>query len=571
MRLQTVPAATLTGPPTLRPEAFAAWPDAVAYREAIQSPALSLGDSDLQAANVVLDRRGLPLAYSGRFAVVFRLRGPAGEDWAVRCFTHAAAGRGGADELRARYQASAEWAARQTPDYLVPFRYVEQGIRIEDGRGGAWLPVLAMKWAQGESLGRFVERRALAGDGAALLRLGDALTDLRTEMEADGVSHGDWQHDNILVSGDGQTVMLVDYDGLFVPGMAGLPAPGERGHANYQHPHRTMDEWGPSRDRFAHLVLDAGLRTLARDPSVFARFGGASGESVLFTRADFLDPDNSPVFAHARDLAHATGDVALGESVARLEAACRAGVPNNAAPAGRAPWWLQPEEKVTRVAAPKAEAVEQHTPSLQRDQQRDQQRAAAGVWGAILIATWFVATLGFSVSRNARPSAPTWFVEPSSGQTVRITPFPVVPGTGSWTPTAEVNVAPPRVDPFHSSRSLPTAPRTVTTASGFDYQDFVVGKGAQPRKGQLVTVRYSDTFLDGRPVRPGELPITYIFFLGSPNDTAGFTESVSTMRVGGRRVLTIFPDRGYGANGAPGGRIPPNAAFTLDVELLSVR
>lgn len=552
MRLQTVPAATLTGPPTLRPEAFAAWPDAVAYREAVQNPALSLGDTDLQAANVVLDRRGLPVAYSGRFAVVFRLRGSAGEEWAVRCFTHAS-GRGGADELRARYQAMAEWAARRTPDYLVPFRYVERGIQIE---GGAWLPILAMKWAGGETLGRFVERRALAGDGAALLRLCDALADLRSALEADGVSHGDWQHDNLLVSNNGRTVTLVDYDGLFVPDMAGWPAPGERGHPNYQHPHRMANEWGPGRDRFAHLVLDAGLRTLARDPYLLERLGGAGGESVLFTREDFLDPAGSPVFVHARDLAHATGDVTLGESLARLEAACHAGVPNVAAPASRAPWWLQPEEKVTHVAAPKAEAVGHYTPPLQRDRLR----ATAGLWAGTLLALWFGGTLAsLSGLRHAHPPAPIRIVESwSGGNAVEITPVP-----------GQTNAA--RVDPFQSSRSVPTGPRTVTTASGLDYQDLIVGRGVQPRKGQLVTVRYADTFLDGRPVRPGKLPVTYTFFLGSPNDTEGFTEGVSTMRVGGRRVLTIFPDLGYGAHGSAREQIPPNTAFVLDVELLSVR
>src|SRR5690349_16653820 len=65
------------------------WPDAVAFREAIQSPQAVLSDPELQSAEVVLDRRGLPVAYSGRFAVVFRLRTADG-DWAVRCFTQAA-------------------------------------------------------------------------------------------------------------------------------------------------------------------------------------------------------------------------------------------------------------------------------------------------------------------------------------------------------------------------------------------------------------------------------------------------------------------------------------------------
>jgi FKBP-type peptidyl-prolyl cis-trans isomerase len=42
------------------------------------------------------------------------------------------------------------------------------------------------------------------------------------------------------------------------------------------------------------------------------------------------------------------------------------------------------------------------------------------------------------------------------------------------------------------------------------------------------------------------------------------------MKVGGRRILTIPPDYGYGARGA-GGVIPPNATLLFDVELLDVR
>jgi FKBP-type peptidyl-prolyl cis-trans isomerase len=42
------------------------------------------------------------------------------------------------------------------------------------------------------------------------------------------------------------------------------------------------------------------------------------------------------------------------------------------------------------------------------------------------------------------------------------------------------------------------------------------------------------------------------------------------MKVGGTRVLTIPPAKGYGARGA-GGVIPPNATLLFDIELLDVR
>lgn len=284
------------------------WPDAVAFREAIQNPGLALADPALAGASVVCNRLGLPVAYSGRFAVVFRLRTPAG-DWALRCFTQ---GTGAAERAR-RYQAIARHLKGVGAPF-VPFHYRERGIKI----GPEWFPVVAMRWAEGETLGRFVERHR--ADAAALRRLCGTLTVLLRDLEAAGIAHGDWQHDNLLVSEGGGRLTLVDYDGLFVPEMAGRLA-SERGHPNYQHPARTERHFGVGLDRFACLALQTGLLALARDPSLWTRFNDE--ESILFKRADFSNPQRSPVFRAVRPLA--TADAALAEQMAKLEAACRAG------------------------------------------------------------------------------------------------------------------------------------------------------------------------------------------------------------------------------------------------------
>ncbi len=307
MRLQTTSTtSTETGTP-----GRLVWPDAVAFREAIQNPGVALGDPDLKNAEVVTDKRGLPVAYSGRFAVVFRLRTRSGEEWALRCFTQ----NTGEDERRLRYTAVTRQAGN-LPQHFVPFRYVEQGIRV----GFQWYPVVAMRWARGETLGKFVENHV--HDPQALRTLCLSLSDLLARLEAAGIAHGDWQHDNLLVSENGQTVTLVDYDGLFVPGLEGRLSP-EIGHHNYQHPFRSAEHFGVGVDRFSHLVLQTALLALCKDPSLYARFSG-DGESLLFKKADFLSPSRSLVFRAIAGVC-GPGDVLLKEALTKLEAACVAG------------------------------------------------------------------------------------------------------------------------------------------------------------------------------------------------------------------------------------------------------
>jgi peptidylprolyl isomerase len=115
------------------------------------------------------------------------------------------------------------------------------------------------------------------------------------------------------------------------------------------------------------------------------------------------------------------------------------------------------------------------------------------------------------------------------------------------------------------------ADKTVTTASGLQYVDLVVGSGASPKAGQTVTVHYTGTLTNGNKFDSSrDRGQPFQFQIGVGQVIRGWDEGVMTMKVGGRRKLVIPPELGYGDRGA-GGVIPPKATLVFDVELLGVQ
>ncbi|HJV62092.1 MAG TPA: FKBP-type peptidyl-prolyl cis-trans isomerase [Albitalea sp.] len=114
----------------------------------------------------------------------------------------------------------------------------------------------------------------------------------------------------------------------------------------------------------------------------------------------------------------------------------------------------------------------------------------------------------------------------------------------------------------------------ITTSSGLQYEDTVVGSGDEARSGQQVTVHYTGwLFNDGTQGAKFDSSKDrndpFVFGLGRGQVIRGWDEGVQGMKVGGKRTLVIPPQLGYGARGA-GGVIPPNATLMFEVELLGV-
>ena len=111
----------------------------------------------------------------------------------------------------------------------------------------------------------------------------------------------------------------------------------------------------------------------------------------------------------------------------------------------------------------------------------------------------------------------------------------------------------------------------ITTSSGLMYADEKVGTGAEATAGQTATVHYTGWLTDGKKFDSSiDRGKAFMFPLGAGHVIKGWDEGVEGMKVGGKRQLRVPPELGYGAAGAGGGLIPPNATLIFDVELIDV-
>lgn len=117
----------------------------------------------------------------------------------------------------------------------------------------------------------------------------------------------------------------------------------------------------------------------------------------------------------------------------------------------------------------------------------------------------------------------------------------------------------------------------MTTVEGLQITDLVVGDGALAEAGSNIVVHYTGWLYDtSQPDNKGEKFDSSVdrnqpfqFPLGAGRVIKGWDQGFDGMQVGGKRLLVIPPELGYGARGA-GAAIPPNATLMFEVELLEV-
>ena len=132
--------------------------------------------------------------------------------------------------------------------------------------------------------------------------------------------------------------------------------------------------------------------------------------------------------------------------------------------------------------------------------------------------------------------------------------------TAAATPTS----GPLATEPVVNVPKGPTPTKLIT-------KELVVGTGAEAKAGQSVTVNYVGVLYKGGKEFDAswKRKEPFTFALGQGQVIKGWDQGVAGMKVGGRRMLIIPSELGYGAQGSPPS-IPPNSALVFVVDLLAV-
>ena len=107
------------------------------------------------------------------------------------------------------------------------------------------------------------------------------------------------------------------------------------------------------------------------------------------------------------------------------------------------------------------------------------------------------------------------------------------------------------------------------TPSQLMITDTTVGTGTEVVDGSTVTVSYVGRFEDGRVFdASANHGGSFTFTLGVDPVIEGWKQGLIGMKEGGKRMLTIPPELGYGPNQY--GPIPGNSTLLFEIELLKV-
>lgn len=214
----------------------------------------------LKAGKVLLNKKNRPIARKGGWCKIYKCE-IGGKFKALRLWLNEMNEK----EMAERSKAISEFILTHPSKYLINFEYIPEGYTFN----GDVYPIILMDWCHGRTMKQYISDCIEEGDTESILTLARQFLEMTNELHSLGISHGDLQHDNIMITDDG-SLKLVDYDSMFVPALKGS-VETIKGKAGYQHPTaRDKNKYlQPYTDYFSELMIFLTLYLVGHKPDLW--------------------------------------------------------------------------------------------------------------------------------------------------------------------------------------------------------------------------------------------------------------------------------------------------------------
>ncbi|MBR5103125.1 MAG: protein kinase family protein [Bacteroidales bacterium] len=251
------------------------------YELAIDTPALI--KSSKLAAGYVEKSNDIVIRYVGGFCIVFPFYTPNGKK-AVRCWY------ADVDNIQKRTKIIADELIKANLPYFVSFEYESNGLATNVGVQ----PIVIMDWVEALEIKEYVGKHK--SNPQVLRKLAENFLQMTNDLHKHNFSHGDLQHGNILVKNDG-SIVLVDYDSMFVPGLENYPE-DIKGLPAYQHPKRhAQKNMTPKADYFSELIIYTAIKAIEHYPDLWDELHVKEADtSFIFSAEDIKSMGTADIF-----------------------------------------------------------------------------------------------------------------------------------------------------------------------------------------------------------------------------------------------------------------------------------
>lgn len=144
----------------------------------------------------------------------------------------------------------------------------------------------------------------------------------------------------------------------------------------------------------------------------------------------------------------------------------------------------------------------------------------------------------------------------------------VLSACGGEATTAPSTPSNPATESFAASLGVDLS-RMTRKAADLYVQDLVVGTGTEATTGRILRMTYTGWLANGTRFDTNAGGTPFAFTLAAREVIAGWDQGVAGMKVGGKRLLVIGSNLGYGSRGS--GPIPANATLVFEVQLMGVQ